>query len=938
VSSVATNSTAKRGIPVTATTALPDAQAPTLGNGVEDEIQVAWDDVIDNSEYNIEYRETGASTWLDGPTVDESVTSAPITGLEDGEEYEVRLRTETEHVTGSWTSPVSIVTKFPGVTSVASASTTATSVTVEGTDNADNEDGFRLEREERIEGEWRDRRVVAEQGANAGTGTISITDTTPSPGTTYRYRIEAYTEHRAGTSPWTSTVTTDSLDVPQTRTGSRSWSVRVEHTSSGAIHRPTTLDDDPTRTPSVNGLPEVRIPVPRNPKWTTPGFENAPIEVYVDGVREPVDTLVDVEVHPDKHVLVAQGGTELLEATQLEIGQEKRHSAAETLITSETSYSTEFDDPDAGPVSETLMQSAATTQEFQDALLSQPASTDPFEVTSEGEVEPLQVCWTREMENGSTNTAGSFFVEYASGTGVDDGTGETTKFAEAGEVVEHEFTTYHDIPAGSFEISMRKGIEGFSTSNVTEVEVSLDAELLGSFAVGTNYIAWTDMIQSDTPYLENDPGLVPAGTHTLRFEAIATNSTGNEGAMYFDAIAPRDTRYSDSFTFDNDVKTNSDGDNYLDGPGWYPDVPVEFEDAITDLAVTGGRWDGTLTNTSGGLRVELSDDQGSTWPISGSNTSTVEGDFPESGGSIRARVTLSAFGTASETPGQRRQPQSLNEYSLYADVDETPLVINQDWDARILDVLRDLAGDEFVFEVERDGSGGYRILWTQVGQRPVTANADVVDYNGTRTTREQVAAARVRGAAQSVGREEWTATLDEWVPLSYERLQQPSVSVWDPASGEGWERGVDFELDASGGRLKALSSGGMSDGAVYAVSYEWQTYGEYESPDASDARVKPVKIPELSSNRACGQAARRIVTRLQEPRYSAEVVVPTNEVGWSVINAVDVTQLGFPAGTELQVRGVETSPGEARFRLEEDSLGDVVAGIRDRVSAIADRV
>ncbi|WP_189002150.1 fibronectin type III domain-containing protein, partial [Haloarcula pellucida] len=93
-------------MPVQFTTSLPDVGQPDLGNGVEDEIQVSWTDVINYGEHDVQYRETTSSTWLAGPTVDDTASSATITGLEDGEAYEVRIRTQTEHVTGAWTDPV----------------------------------------------------------------------------------------------------------------------------------------------------------------------------------------------------------------------------------------------------------------------------------------------------------------------------------------------------------------------------------------------------------------------------------------------------------------------------------------------------------------------------------------------------------------------------------------------------------------------------------------------------------------------------------------------------------------------------------------------------------------------------------------------------------------------------------------------------------------
>lgn len=178
----------------TATTELPDAQEPTLGNGVEDEISVEWDDVIDYGEYGIQYRETGANTWIDEPSESEGTTETQITGLEDGEEYEVRMRTQTEHVTGDWTTPVSIVTKFPGATDLLIRLASYGNLVAVWDDNSDNEDGFRLMASD-------DGGSTFEEIADVGTGTTrAAVDISPSETTDFEFKARAYTEHTSADS------------------------------------------------------------------------------------------------------------------------------------------------------------------------------------------------------------------------------------------------------------------------------------------------------------------------------------------------------------------------------------------------------------------------------------------------------------------------------------------------------------------------------------------------------------------------------------------------------------------------------------------------------------------------------------------------------------------------------------------------------------------
>lgn len=183
------------------TTVLSDEDQPVVGNGVEDEIQVDRESAVsDYGSVRVHYRETGASEWIDWGVVPYDRLDPVITGLEDGEEYEVRLHTETEHVTGAWTGPVSIITKFPGATNLVVTGTGQTSVDLEFEDNADNETGVYLECREQFRDGWGEWRRLEDLGPNPGTGTVTATDANALPETTYEYRVIPYTEHSSATS------------------------------------------------------------------------------------------------------------------------------------------------------------------------------------------------------------------------------------------------------------------------------------------------------------------------------------------------------------------------------------------------------------------------------------------------------------------------------------------------------------------------------------------------------------------------------------------------------------------------------------------------------------------------------------------------------------------------------------------------------------------
>ena len=482
-------------MPVTFTTEAPQEEQPTLGNGVEDEIAIEWPDYSNYGDYRVQVRESGQESWSESATgwdelvVDESTSSVISTGREDGEEYEARLRMETEHGTGDWTQPVSIVTKFPGATQAAVTSSSTTSVTVDAQDNADNEDGFELEREERIEGEWRDQRVVADVGPHSGEGAISITDDTPSPGTEYRYRVRPYTEHTSATSNWTDAVTTQGLDgVTTERTGSSGWQVQVEH-ANGSIHRPRTIGS-PSFQPTINGLPKARVPVPVDEKWQAKGFENANVEAWVDGRRLPVDELVDVEDQSDRMILVLEGGTTLRDRVQREVDEQDAHTVAESIITDTVEYAATVDDPAANTRGDVLMADADTDVEFQQELADAPFADDDPRVIANGRLTTHQCAHVIEAEEMDTGTADLRDLNqdiYSSGEAML----LNGNFTLSGTV-----TTEYDYPDGDALVGVRIN---YFDNTVPGFEIRVDEEVVLSYDTGDNPITgilpphWVDI-------------------------------------------------------------------------------------------------------------------------------------------------------------------------------------------------------------------------------------------------------------------------------------------------------------------------------------------------------------------------------------------------------------------------------------------------------------
>ena len=195
---------------VSETTILPDEDQPILGNGVLDEVAVDRETAVTNTgdvRYQIR-RSEDAPDWETAPSFQQFIgafdtLTFEFVGLLDGEEYEVRGRTETADATGDFTDPVSIATKFPAITNLAASLDEPTGdVTLTWTDNADNEDGIEVQRRE--------------LSTDSGTPSAWQVITTLAPDTEaytdnvdggeYEYRLRAFTPYTDSFSDITVTV------------------------------------------------------------------------------------------------------------------------------------------------------------------------------------------------------------------------------------------------------------------------------------------------------------------------------------------------------------------------------------------------------------------------------------------------------------------------------------------------------------------------------------------------------------------------------------------------------------------------------------------------------------------------------------------------------------------------------------------------------------
>lgn len=910
---------------VTATTELPDLAASdiTLGNGVGDEIVIDWTDVIDNGSYRIQLEETDTSTdWDSGnpgwyeTTVGEATTSDTVTNREDGEEYRARMRTETAHVTGTWTSAKTIVTKFPGASNPSIASKTGTSVTVGWTDNSDNEDGFRLKREEYINGSWAADQIVA----TADPDITSATDDTVTPGTEYRYRVEAHTEHTSATSS-TVTATTDDPGLPGDRGAlPDGWHVEVDHPD-GTTISPTVRDAiRPQRT--LMGQPTAEIPVPPADRWGRDDWDGQPIRVYHDGDQLPLDEVAGIDTSPSGATITAVGGVELEQRVATEVQERQAHLEAEDLITTHTGYAANVDAPDPDPLTNEPLQSADTTTEFEAII--DPPSTSPLHSIN-GTVQSYQTAFTTEAENydresGTPTTNAN--SNASAGT-------ELTIPIQDGNYVEFDFSLDYTIPADEFFAAVRLWADG--STDIPTFNLFLDGTKIGEISAPSGSYGWRTADSSNPGYsISSD---ISAGSHTLRVEVGFVGSS--PPPTYLDVVTPGDNRYS--YTFDNSI---SSGER-VDGPEDYPNaIPAEFDVAATPYAVTGARAELTIDDTSNGQAIHLSNDGGQTYPLSSSNTATYEADFGDRGPNLRLKVDLSRYGSRTDaTPATGVNPQTLDAHTLAGDLKDIPILVNRSFEGNLGEILRGIASyGDFIWEYRLDANGNPTIEWTRPGLRSADVSPTVLDYSTSTDYSSVTTKAIVSGSA--IGAEErFTANHGAAVALSQDYLLTSSEMVTDPSTGTAYERGTDYEMDYSVGEITTLSGGAMSDAAEYAIQYRYEPRGSFEDDTHSgDARNEEfLKVPSVSTDRGAQQAAFTVVRQAKDPIRRASIEIDRSEAGWSLVDALALEEL--PIDEQLAIYSIDETPQSVSLELgSRDQLTEIVSRLEERIASASKRV
>ena len=426
---------------------------------------------------------------------------------------------------------------------------------------------------------------------------------------------------------------------------------------------------------------------------------------------------------------------------------------------------------------------------------------------------------------------------------------------------------------------------------------------------------------------ESVSGSLPGGTHTIEVNGL--NQDGEAFAV--DVLGLRDTR----FTYTEPSSLNSDG--YLDGPELYPqELTVASQDEGTVQQVVGGRLESAWNDVSNAQAVALSNDQGATW-TEATNTETIETDFGSGSTTLRARFSLSRFGDrANATPATGYENQTVDTVTLKADLSNVPIVIDRQFDGSVLSILNEIADPEYIWSVERNAAGDLEIQWTQPGQREAPEAVDVVEnYNDEISKENVVDRAVVKGKSIRTRKEDWQASHGTAWDLNEDNIQTGTEVVYDADTGTQFTYGEDYVMDWNNGTITALASGALTDLETYQIDYEHRPVATYTRPNApANPRVEVFDFAALSTNQACEQIAIQLVNELDDPLITANANLASSNVGWNVVEAIDLDSL--PGSEPYEVKSIEQTPLGTSLSLESrQSIDDAVSSIRQRIQQVS---
>lgn len=640
---------------VTVVSYLPDVTGLQLDSSTHGEIGSSWDDVLNNGEYRVELRndDEDSPTWGDAITT--TGASHTYTVTYDGEQYSVRARSQTQHVTGSWLS-ASEISKFIGPDSISASVQDRTTVSISWNNN-DNFTG-----EHRIYYKYIDYKTTS----------YELLTTTDASNQSVTVNVDQGREHKIYLTSDTDWVTADTgtttfetpggpithkkiyadFDTPNKQLiDVNDVSSDISHTALSSFSIDTQHDD--TLEDYVEAMSDVSIYYGGDPMFRG---KCERISSSIDGDESSID-------------IVGRGWHLLRDGASVTYQNISVPDAIEDYWTRVDGFTANVIKPTPEIIAEDIqLQEADTDTEFQDAFALN--NQNPI-IVSNG----LKVAQSNFLEHSVNSDSGIGNGE----VGIVEGTGEIVfngnetagiQFSNTGDYLEFNFNTDYEIPADSFAVQMRyvctHSSRNIDTSSDTPptLEVSIDGTVIETITPAAYAdIDWA--LSSWGPHTNS----VSSGSHTVRIEC--TDPGDSEVDLRLDLVAKHDDRFG--YNWDNTV-TEVSGYYYLDGPGLYPDsateetAEIDAENLIDTLY---------LKATGDTKQLEASFDDGTTW-LSGS---TIQNN-DEYTVTALTRVSLGAHspnGTLDQTPRENYDGQSISAWEVTADFSSLAVIENEDF-------------------------------------------------------------------------------------------------------------------------------------------------------------------------------------------------------------------------------------------------------------------
>jgi len=239
---------------------------------------------------------------------------------------------------------------------------------------------------------------------------------------------------------------------------------------------PTVTDYD--WSPNVNERPSVEITVPESDRWDE--LTGQPMRVWIDGTQLPIDTLAGTRTttgdRGSQTVLEGSGGTQLDDyIDDIQFDERENHLAAEDLITENTDYAANVDDPATDTRSDVLMLSASGAS-LEDDLLDPLEATDPLQIEQVDGISRLQTGWFFEAESADESNVATYFADNEGNGGAWSGN-RAVRLDSPGDYIEFDFRNDHTIPQGEAEFEMLRAAIG---GNNPAFDVSFNGDVVES--------------------------------------------------------------------------------------------------------------------------------------------------------------------------------------------------------------------------------------------------------------------------------------------------------------------------------------------------------------------------------------------------------------------------------------------------------------------------